>query len=501
MTAVLAWICAAPVDQGFWTWQALLVGLALLGEALAVVFVYRVLVRGGSPASTLLWMAVILAAPWLGLALYYLLPRRLQVRRLKRLRRRGARLREVRPRGAGGDDGDFAGAGSDVAGARRADGLEALLASEATGGVFGGNTVRWLPGGEEWFERAAAAIAAATRHVHCVVFIFRPDATGLRFLELLTAAARRGVAVRLCYDWVGSFRLKASHLAELRRAGGRAEPFLPLLWKRRPLTLNLRNHRKLLIVDGEVGWVGGRNIADEYRIDRVGRRRQWFDAMVELEGPVVDRLQDVFVEDWCTATDEVLADTFRPRTDRGGDCRVAIVCSGPERDQPELWFAIVQAIGEARRTIDLSSPYLVLPPTLSFALQLARARGVRVRIFTNGARAEAPVLYHAQRHHYRQLLERGIELYETTVSYNHAKYLVIDERTVVVGSANMDLRSAHLNFEIAAVALDAPALAAAVLATHAERGAGARQVTPERLPLSPFWRAVDGLCGLLSPLL
>lgn len=497
MTAVPPFAAPESVEQAYWTWQAIVVWLALLGELLAVFFVYRVLVRGGSPASTLLWMVVILAAPWLGLGLYYLLPRRLQVRRLRRVRRSGARLREVRPAGAGDVDDGAGDAVADVPGG----GLEALLASEAAGGVFGGNAVRWLASGEEWFDCAARAIAAATRHVHCIVFIFRPDTTGRRFLELLTAAAQRGVAVRLCYDSVGSFRLKARHLAELRRAGGRAEAFLPLLWRRRPLTLNLRNHRKLLVVDGEVGWVGGRNIADEYRTDRVGRRRPWFDAMVELRGPVVDRLQDVFVQDWCTATDEVLADAFRVRAPRAGDCRVAIVGSGPDREQPELWFAIVQALGEARRTIDLSSPYLVLPPTLAFALQLARARGVRVRIFTNGERAEAPILYHAQRHHYRRLLEHGIELYETTGSYNHAKYLVIDERTVFVGSANMDLRSAYLNFEIAAVALDAPALAAAVLATDSQRGADARRVTADGLPQSPFWRAVDGLCGLFSPLL
>src|SRR5690606_20786567 len=281
------------------------------------------------------------------------------------------------------------------------------------GGLSEGNSLGWLPGGEDFFAAAAEAIRSAQRHIHCVVYILRPDATGLRFLELLTEAQGRGVKVRLCFDSFGSWGLKYAHLRALRAAGGRAVPFLPLLWKRRPFTLNLRNHRKLLIVDGEVGFVGGRNIADEYRHDRVGKRRRWYDAMMAVRGPAVDSLQEIFVQDWCTAADEVLADTFRAPCSSVGTCRVGIVASGPDQEPSVLSFALVQAIGEARQTISLSSPGLGLPPTVQFALQLAVARGVDVRIYTNGLRAEAPVLYHAQRHHYRRLLQSGIDVYET----------------------------------------------------------------------------------------
>lgn len=481
---------ALPAIEPAGSGHALVVAIALLGELLAVVFVYRVLVRGGSPASTLLWMLVIVAAPWLGLALYYLLPRRLQLRRLRRLRVRGARLREIRAR-----DGT-ARARPEPAGAD----LASLLAGDDGSGLVGGNQLTWLPSGEQFFAAASAAIEGASRHVHCVVYIFRADAAGLRFLAALTRAAERGVRVRLLYDSFGSFGLKASHLAPLRAAGGRAEAFLPLLWKRRPFTVNLRNHRKLLVVDGEVGFVGGRNVGDEYFTDRVGNQRVWLDGMLGVRGPVVDRMQDVFLEDWCTATDEVLADTFVvPKV--VGTTKVGIVCSGPDREESDLWFAVVQAISEARATVDLSSPYLVLPNTLLFVLQLATARGVRVRIFTNGPRTEAAILYHAQRSHYGRLLAAGIEIHESVHEYNHAKVVVVDGRTVIVGSANMDLRSAHLNFEIAAVAIEAPALAAEVLATMEARRAGFRRIQEQDLPTQPWWRAIDATCGLLSPLL
>src|SRR5262245_14025623 len=477
------------------SWQTIVVAVWLLGELLAVVFVHRVLVRGGSPASTLLWMLAILAAPWLGLLLYYLLPRRLQLRRLRRLRVRGERLREVRPGSAS--------RGLPPVLERHWDaGLPALLAGDDGTGLVGGNQLRWLSSGKEFFDAAAAAIELAVHHVHCVVYIFRPDETGLRFLDALTRAAQRGVVVRLLFDSIGSFGLAASHLAPLRAAGGRAEAFLPLLWKRRPFTMNLRNHRKLLVVDGKLGFVGGRNVGDEYFTDRVGRSRIWLDAMLELRGPVVDRLQDVFVEDWCTATDEVIADiVVAPTTTHADGLQVGVVCSGPDRDESDLWFAIVQAISEAQATIELSSPYLVPPPILMFVLQLAAARGVRVRVYTNGPKTEAAILYHAQRSHYRSLLDAGIELYETVTEYNHAKMLVVDEKTVLVGSANMDLRSAHLNFEIAAVAVDAGTLARELVQTMERRRKGFRRITEVDLPNQPWWRAIDGLCGLFSPLL
>lgn len=481
----------AAVAEAAGSWQPLLVAIALIGELLAVVFVYRVLTRGGSPASTLLWMVVILAAPWLGLLLYYLLPRRLQLRRLRRVRVRGARLREVRSRG---------GVVADPKASPRT-GLVALLSGADGEGLVAGNQLQWLPAGAQFVEAAGAAIAAARRHVHLVVYIFRPDRAGLAFLEALTEAARRGVTVRLLYDAIGSFGLGAAHLAPLRAAGGRAEAFLPLLWQRRPLTMNLRNHRKLLIVDGVRGFVGGRNIGDEYFTDRLGQQRPWLDAMLELRGPVVDRLQDVFLEDWCTATDEVLTDVFVVPEPLPDGVQVGVVGSGPDREQSDLWFAVVQAIGEAERSVVLSSPYLVPPPNLLFALELAVARGVRVTIHTNGPKAEAAILYHAQRSYYRRLLAAGVELLETVHEYNHAKLLVVDERTVMVGSANLDLRSANLNFEIAAVVVGGRALAAQVLATLAERRATSRRLGEDDLPQRPWQRALDGLCGLLSPLL
>jgi len=376
-----------------------------------------------------------------------------------------------------------------------------LLAGIAPEGLTRGNRVRWLASGADFFQNAALAIEGSRSFVHLEIYIFRPDATGLRLLELLVAARKRGVQVRLLYDSFGSFGLKARHLAALRAVGGKAEPFMPLLWKRRPFTVNLRSHRKILVVDGEVAFTGGRNVGDEYANDRFGKKRKWLDAMVRVEGPAVAAMHEMFAENWFYATDEELIDAqWYPQQPLLGHDIVGIVGSGPDRDRQPLWLAAFQAIAAAETSIDVSSPYLVPPPSLLLALVVAASRGVRVRIFTNGRRSEAAVLYHAQRSYYDELVENGIEVYETEADYNHAKALVVDAKNVMIGSANFDLRSAHLNFEIAVVLPESPDFARAVIATLAERASGCRRVTVP-MPLRPMWRLIDGFCRLLSPLL
>lgn len=477
-----------------WHWIAL--AIWAIGELLAVVFVWRIVASGGAPASTLLWVVVILVLPsGLGIALYYLFPRRLQLRRLKRLRSSQQRWRqELRAR-----DPDAAAAMASAALPESP--MCRLLTGLAPEGLSSGNRVRWLSSGDEFFAAASLAIEAAKSFVHLQIYIFRPDRTGTHLLQLLTNAARRGVEVRLLFDSLGSWGLKSSHLAELRAAGGRAEAFLPMFWKRRPFTVNLRNHRKLLVVDGVQAFTGGRNVGDEYAQDRFFEKRKWLDAMVLVEGPAVAAMHEVFAEDWFHATDEEVVDArYYPPSPTVGHDTLGVVCSGPDRDRQGLWFAVFQAIGDAKERIEMSSPYLVPPPSLLLALKVAAARGVRVRIFTNGSRSEASVLYHAQRSYYDDLVSAGIELHETIADYNHAKVLVVDGRTVVVGSANLDMRSAHLNFEVAAVLPDSPDFARDVLRTLDERARACRRVTVPAQK-NAFWRLIDGFCRLLSPLL
>jgi cardiolipin synthase len=483
-------ILTPQADTTPWSWIALLV--AVVGEVLALLFVMRALARGGEPSATLLWVVVILAAPWLGVALYYLFPRRLERRRLR------VRQQKQEQRPQAGVAGPLSAVEQALQEGRA---MHRLLHGVSPEAFSAGNRVEWMAGGQAFFMAAKAALEGAERCVELEVYILRVDDTGRKMLQLLAACAARGVEVRLLYDSFGSWGLGADDLEPLERAGGKVAAFHPLLWKRRPFTVNLRDHRKILVVDGRVAFVGGRNVGDEYATDRFGQQRVWHDAMVQVEGPGVAALRALFAENWFHATDEELhGDGIAVPKPVGQDC-MSVVASGPDRDVQELWYAVFQAVVMAERSIVLSSPYLLPPSTLLFALQVAVRRGVRVRVYTNGKESEAAVLYNAQRSHYESMLEAGIEVYETTEDYNHAKVLVVDERTVVVGSANMDLRSAHLNWEVAVVLPDSPQLARQVVATVERRYAGLSALDRESLSSSVVRRVFDGFCRLFSPLL
>ena len=461
--------------------------IALVGEVLGFVFVARVLRRGGNPAVTLNWVLVILAAPYVGMLFYYLLPHRLYRRRL---RRRAERVAWIEP--------SLPGAEWPSVGVPTGDELSRLLTRFDPEAVHPGGRLRLLATGEDLLEAARTAIASAKQFVHLQTYIFRPDAAGRRVLEMLAAAAARGIEVRLLYDSFGSWSLGGGDLASFHAAGGKSAAFLPLLWRRRPFTLNFRNHRKLLVVDGEVAILGGRNVAIEYVTDRIeGTALPWLDVMVEVRGPAVARLHRVFVEDWYHAAEEDLSDAryFPPQAASESAALVGVVDTGP--DVPtELPLVLLQLIGCAREHLELSTPYLIPSPLVLAALQLAALRGVRVRIHTNGRAVENWLLYRAQRGHYGLLAQAGVEVFESREAYNHAKLILVDDRYAFVGSPNLDWRSSALNFELAITSTD-PTLIAAARALFEERLAAADPV-PAALP--PI-RLLDALCRLASPLL
>jgi cardiolipin synthase len=465
--------------------------VAALGEILAVIFVLRVLVNGGSPSTTLAWILLILAFPWGGLLLYYMLPRRIQLRRLRRRRHRIAwiesSLDELRL------------AQTDVS--RLPDPIHRLLLRLDPDSVTWGNRVTLLETGAQFFDDLASALAVAQHFVHLQTYILRPDETGRRTLRQLEETARRGVEVRLLYDSIGSWSLKRRHLRAFHLAGGRSAPFIPLLWRRRPFTLNLRNHRKQVIVDGTSAWLGGRNFADEYRRDRLGERHRWIDTMARIDGPAVRRLQRTFVEDWYNATAEDLArNRYFPSPPPAGEETVGVLTSGPDTRETTLHWLLFQLITMAQRTLDISSPYLVPHPSILTALLVAAARGVRVRLFTNSPAVESPIVYRAQRSYYEPLLRAGIELHEPRIDYNHGKVVIVDETQFFIGSPNIDVRSIDLNFEIGVVA-SGGTVVPAVVDMLDRRLQDSVRVGLADLPQGRLNRVVDGLCRLASPLL
>lgn len=480
-------ICLAQVSSDS-TLFALLI--AIVGEAIAILVVWRILGSNRSTGATISWILVILVAPYVGLLLYYLLGRRLHRRRLKRIEAAARSFEPIALQTASSLEQDNPAA------------LNLLCGFDADA-VHTGNSATLHPDGRGFHEAAAEAIRTAERYVHLQTYILRPDETGLRVLRTLADAAQRGTEVRLLYDSIGSWALKPRHLAELHEAGGESAAFMPLLWRHRPFTINLRNHRKQLIVDSDVAFCGGRNIGDEYASDRFGKSAKWLDTMVEIRGPAVNRLQRVFAEDWFTAAEKDISDPrYFPDIEAVADpgARIGVVDGGPDIHPSRHHLTLFQLLASAKQSVAISSPYLVPNQTILTALIAAAIRGVKVAIHTNGQRAEARILFHAKRFYYPVLLEAGVEIYETVQDYNHAKLVVVDEELLFVGSPNLDIRSDELNFELGTLIHGSSVVDAAVRMLE-DRYSSSARVHPSDLSTGAMSRALQNVCHLLAPVL
>lgn len=311
----------------------------------------------------------------------------------------------------------------------------------------GGNSVEILIDAAEAYPAMEKAIEEARDHVHFLFYIWQKDKVGERFRDLLIEKAKQGVEVRALYDSLGSWVLTTRFLKPLKEAGGKVGAFLPMSFFSRVPTFNFRNHRKILVCDGEVGFVGGFNIGEEYT-------RNWRDLAARLRGPVVDQLQEVFADDWHFAAGENLTDRryfgrWSPRQegDPGDPATCAVLGSGPETEEMVLRDALFIAITEAQERIYITTPYFIPDPATLVALRTAVYRGVDVRILVPGM-SDVKLVQLAARSYYEDLLEAGVKIYEYQPKMLHAKILLFDHKLSVLGSANLDNRSLKLNFEI-----------------------------------------------------
>src|SRR5579863_3326694 len=313
-----------------------------------------------------------------------------------------------------------------------------------------GNQVVALENGENAFPLMLEAIRAARHSVWLSTYIFETDAVGREFIAALAAARARGVQVHVLVDGVGEWYSWPHAVRLLRRSGVRAARFLPPRLAMPVLSLNLRNHRKLLIVDGETGFVGGMNIGGR----EVGKahHRRMADLHFRVRGPAVSQLAECFVADWRFAAGEALAPPPVARPD-AGTCVCRTITEGPDEDADKLLFVILGAVAVAHRQVLIMTPYFIPPPELTAALQTAALRGVEVCLVLP-ARSNLRYVDWATRRWLPPLLERGIEVYLQPPPFSHTKLLVIDGSYAQIGSANIDPRSLRLNFEVAVEVYD-----------------------------------------------
>jgi cardiolipin synthase len=475
---------------------------ALAVWAIALALIPLVLVRRKEPSSTIAWILTLVFLPLLG-ALLFLLFGRDRVR--WPAKRKRALDAIVRAQVA--DARDETGDADRTSQLPTLDGASALEQALFRVGAHltqlratGGNRVEVLSDGNATFEALGAAIDAARHHVHAQYYLIRNDATGCWFRDRLVAAAKRGVTVRLLLDGYGCLAVGGAWRRPLRRAGVRIGEFLPM----RSVLLqpvNLRNHRKIVVVDGELAFTGGFNVGDEYRGHMPGVGG-WRDVHLRIEGPAAGELQRVFFQDWAFATNEPIdpRDYF-PRTARArGDATIAIVPSGPDTHNEAIHRLFFGAIVGAESKVRVTTPYFVPTESLLVAMEFAAMRGVDVKLLLP-ARSNHAVTFHAGRSFYGQLLDAGVDVREYEPGIVHAKTLVADDRVALVGSANMDLRSFRLNFEVHTLVHDRTT-AATLREGFASYVRESRRVEPGRWR-DRSWglRVKEGASRLVSPLL
>jgi len=475
------------------TW--LTISLLLIVLLLDGYTIVLAVMRGHSAENALAWVFAILALPLVG-ALAYLLLASPSIRRTSRKKRRTRR----RVQDAIGNDPQH----DPATAAQSPQPVDSLLhlAERLTDlPATSGNHIELLSHDAGAFRRMEESIRAAKRTIWAEYYIIRNDETGQRFLDLLAAKAAEGVEVRLLYDAVGSLGLDRQRLAAILNAGGQAEDFLPLNPLRRRWAVHLRNHRKMVIVDGRVGLMGGMNVGDEYSGRARRRGRQYFrDSHLLITGPAVADLAQTFAEDWSFATDEVLLPP-RVRTKEATDgATVAIVPSGPDQQRNASSVLFFAGICAAQRELFLCSPYFVPNGPTVAALQAAALRGVDVRIMVPAVN-DVPLVHYAARTYFASLLRDGVRIFEYQPSILHAKTLVADGAWSVVGSANVDFRSFRLNFELGALVAD-PALADQLVAQFTADQEQSVELTLKQLAQDgPLRHFRDRVARLLSPLL
>ncbi|MBX9627251.1 MAG: cardiolipin synthase [Gemmataceae bacterium] len=403
------------------------------------------------PQAAISWCLTVILMPFVGPLLFALFGYQTVHRPLARRRKRRSAYRELSA-GAGGE-------GDPSVAVPEPWGVLAGLAHHPDGfPVTAGNRVDLYHHGGPAYDAMIAAVAAARHHVHFEFFIVRSDPSGERFLAALVAAAKRGVEVRFLYDSVGSYALSSRRLAGLTAAGGKVAAFLPLLNPLYRLRVNLRNHRKILVVDGRVGFTGGLNIGDEY-LGLDPKFGYWRDTHLRLEGPAVAALQRVFLEDWFFAAHEAArGPTYYPELAPAGGSLVQIAHSGPDAEYKAIRETYFAAILRARKRVWIASPYYVPDAGLQDAILLAARSGVDVR-YLGLFRPDKWVPFLAARFYWTELLAAGVKVYQYARGMMHSKYVLCDGEWASVGSANTDNRSLHLNYEANAILYDPAAVA------------------------------------------
>ncbi len=328
-----------------------------------------------------------------------------------------------------------------------------LLLNNSNAVVTSGNKIKILHNGEATFDSIIESLEQAQNFIHLEYYIFTDDEIGRKIIEVLKRKAAEGIEVRLIVDDVGSWELKKPFFDEMWNAGIQTYSFLQVRFPNLTSKVNYRNHRKIIVVDGLIGFLGGINIADRY-VKGSEKLGFWRDTHLKIEGNSVNALHTVFLTDWYFVSQIELHDNkYFALREPIGEHIMQIVASGPDSDWPGIMMGIFHAISSAEKSVYIATPYFMPSESVLLALKTVALGGVDVRIIIP-ERSDAIVTHLSSKSFISEMLEADVKFYFYQKGFLHSKTIVVDESIAIIGSANMDFRSFEQNFEITAFIYD-----------------------------------------------
>lgn len=477
-------------------WEVTLNIFSIIFASLVIFTAIVIFLERRDPAKTVAWLLILIFLPIMGFVLYLIIGRRFRKRRM--VRKKAALNNYIYPL-----DESFAEHEDRLPCLTRSkERLIRLIMSNAHFPLTLNNSLRVLTDGQEIFPAFKEAIRGAKKHIHLETYILRDDRIGQEIKDLLIAKANEGVKVRIIYDGLGSRKLSKKFLQELDQAGIEAKPFFPVKLPFLHSKINYRNHRKILVIDGTTGFVGGINIGDEY-LGRDPKIGYWRDTHLELKGNAVYFLQRIFLQDWYFVTHQALDEEFSglfPLKEPCGRKVVQITASGPDTEWEAIMQVFYYAMATAEKSLYVTSPYFVPNESILTALKTAALCGVDVKLILP-AKPDHKIVFWASMSYVEELLEAGVEIYLYKKGFIHAKTIMIDGIVSTVGSANMDQRSFELNFEVNAFIYDEETTKRLEEDFFADLK-HCQQIDPETFKERPMTnRFLESGARLLSPLL
>lgn len=421
--------------------------IAVFAICLMIVFENR------NPLKTLSWLLVILFVPVVGIIVYFFFGKNYRKQKIytRKSMADSARLNDHADRQVRLLSSVLAGESDAI---RSKGNLIHLMLRNNRSLLTLDNKIDLLVNGSQTFPAMLDAVASATSFIHLEFYRIEPDTIGMEFSELMIRKAGEGVKVRVIYDDVGSWNIRKPYINMMRDAGVQIYPFLPVRFPSFSSKINYRNHRKILVVDGKVGFVGGLNIADKY-LHGLPHLGPWVDTHLRVEGEAVAALDRVFLADWDFVSGEELPPdgSLEHVVRTGNRCLVQVASSGPDTDWATIMQVYFSAIATAQSSIYLTSPYFSPEESLLTALKTAALSGVDVRmIFPENS--DSIIANWNTRSYITELLEAGVRIFLYRNGFIHSKYLLVDSIFSSVGSPNVDVRSFDLDFEVTALIYD-----------------------------------------------